>query len=129
VAAPEPVSPGLSQERLEEFRAGWRDRREQRERELSGRREQALAGAHRAAALLREEYGATRVLLYGSLAHGHFHERSDVDLLVWGIPHATFFHAWFEAEGACPGFALSLVQAEGAAEALVTDAERYGIPL
>jgi len=129
VPSGQPGSPSISPERLEEFRAGWRARREQRERDLAGRREQALAGAYRAAALLREEYGATRVLLYGSLAHGHFHERSDVDLLVWGVPYEAFFHAWFEAEGACPGFALSLVQAEGAAEALVADAERYGIPL
>ncbi|GAC1537050.1 MAG: hypothetical protein NVS3B10_01290 [Polyangiales bacterium] len=43
------------------------------------------AGAARAAALLVARLGATEVVLFGSVARGVVHERSDVDLAVWGV--------------------------------------------
>lgn len=44
------------------------------------------AGAQAAAEALAREVGATRVALFGSLVRGAIHERSDVDLAVWGVP-------------------------------------------
>ncbi|MFL5311966.1 MAG: nucleotidyltransferase family protein [Myxococcales bacterium] len=36
--------------------------------------------------MLADEFGATRVVLFGSHARGHATETSDVDLLVYGVP-------------------------------------------
>lgn len=47
----------------------------------------------RLAACLRERYGATRIILFGSLAQGRFHEDSDIDLAVAGIEPGRFFFA------------------------------------
>lgn len=50
--------------------------------------------AKRAARLLTESFGATRVVAFGSLAHREsFHRWSDVDLAVWGIPADQFYRA------------------------------------
>jgi len=38
--------------------------------------------------------GAERVWLFGSLAHGDVHERSDIDLAVEGLRPGTFFDAY-----------------------------------
>ena len=35
---------------------------------------------------LAARYGAQRLVLYGSRARGDFHERSDIDLAVYGMP-------------------------------------------
>ncbi len=44
------------------------------------RRSDLLEAAERAAAMLRDEFGATRVWRFGSLDRAWFHEGSDVDL-------------------------------------------------
>lgn len=54
--------------------------------ELSARRDALRHSAGRAAELLRTRFGATRVILFGSLAWGGFHAGSDVDLAAEGIP-------------------------------------------
>ena len=57
--------------------------------------EQRRAAAWSTARLLREEFGATRVVAFGSLAHGAwFGPRSDIDLAVEGIPPQVFWRAW-----------------------------------
>lgn len=60
-----------------------RAERRLRDREL--RRTRLRQAAATAAQLLREEFGATRVLLFGSLLRAWFHEASDVDLACEGI--------------------------------------------
>lgn len=37
-------------------------------------------------AALAAQYGAQRLVLYGSRARGDFHDRSDIDLAVYGMP-------------------------------------------
>ena len=46
-----------------------------------------MSAASEAADLLKREYGATRVVLYGSLAHGAWWSAtSDIDLAAEGTP-------------------------------------------
>lgn len=65
-------------------------------------------------ALLKNRFGAKRVILFGSLAgQGVWHEQSDLDLAVEGLPPADFFKAY----AACskllpPGLELDLVPLE-----------------
>lgn len=40
---------------------------------------------YRQIAKVCRQYGATKVLLYGSRAHGDHRQRSDIDLAVYGI--------------------------------------------
>ncbi len=75
---------GVTPEQMAIYREGARRRRLREQQKLARRRERALALARRAAALLREDFGAERVMLFGSLAReGVFDTRSDVDLAVY----------------------------------------------
>jgi len=80
------------------------------------RQVQALKAAQECARLLKEQFGARRVILFGSLAgQGPWHEGSDIDLAVEGIPPEDFFRAY----AACgdllpPGIELDLIPLEDA---------------
>ena len=57
-------------------------------------REALIAQARAAAKILREQFGATRVTLFGSLAHqAWFSSDSDVDIMVEGIG-TDYWKAW-----------------------------------
>jgi predicted nucleotidyltransferase len=44
--------------------------------------------------LLKEDFGATRVAVFGSLVQPRlFHSRSDIDLAVWGLPESDYYGA------------------------------------
>jgi len=49
--------------------------------------------ARAAAAVLRTDFGATRVFAFGSLVRGGMHEDSDVDLAVEGLAPGRYFEA------------------------------------
>lgn len=69
-----------------DYQRGWRVREAQRTARLRALAEQARAEAVRLAHLLAAEFGATRVILFGSLAHGDpTREEFDIDLAVEGI--------------------------------------------
>lgn len=78
---------------VEPYLAYWRQR-QTLERSRCGRGAvRARADAACIAAMLRREFGATRVLLFGSLAQNRFLLDSDIDLAVAGLPASTFFSA------------------------------------
>ncbi len=63
-----------------------RQRRRQTMRRREARYQRAWQLAREAAQLLRREYGATRVVVFGSLLRpSMFDERSDVDIAAWGL--------------------------------------------
>lgn len=69
-----------------EYRRGWRVREAQRRAHLRALDEQARVEAARLANLLAVEFGATRVILFGSLARDDpAREEFDIDLAVEGI--------------------------------------------
>lgn len=74
------------------YRATARRRLEQEEKELAVRRERPWETARRAAKLLKEDFGAQRVVVFGSLLRPKcFNKWSDVDIAAWGIgPEDTF---------------------------------------
>ena len=49
-------------------------------------------------AMLAQQYGARRLVLFGSRARGDHHERSDIDLAVYGMPEQNRGTFWLEAE-------------------------------
>ncbi|MFZ5911653.1 MAG: nucleotidyltransferase family protein [Chloroflexota bacterium] len=63
-----------------------RKRRMETRVEVAARRRRALTVARKAAKLLKEKFGAKKVILFGSLARrGGFTRFSDIDLAVRGV--------------------------------------------
>jgi predicted nucleotidyltransferase len=85
---------GLTQKEMETYRAAARRRLEQEQHELEQKEKRAWELAHWATALLRERFGASRVVVFGSLVHkGSFSPWSDVDIAAWGIRLEDTFRA------------------------------------
>jgi predicted nucleotidyltransferase len=95
--------------------------------ELARRRREALKEAHRIARLLRNEYKAQKVVLFGSLARaGVFTRWSDIDLAAWGIPAERFYAAVAAATGCSAHFRVDLVDADDCRPALREAIEKEG---
>jgi predicted nucleotidyltransferase len=84
----------VTPEEMAVYRATARRRWEREQQALAQRRERAWELARQAARLLKEQFGATRVVVFGSLVHeGCFTPWSDVDIAAWGIAPADTFRA------------------------------------
>lgn len=84
--------------------------------ELAGKRKKKLiAIAKECAKLLKDNYKVERVFLIGSLATGFIHERSDIDLVVVGLPSKLYIKALTELYDLLPpGIELNLIPYEDA---------------
>ena len=95
-----------------------------------GRRQQAWEVAQVAADMLRREFGAERVVVFGSLAHAAwFTSRSDIDLMAWGIPPDKFYRAVAAVSRLSPDFKVDLLDPETAGADLRQRIEQEGIQL
>ena len=113
----------------EELQA-YRPDREPDERLETELRERAWEVTRAAARLLRETFGATRVVVFGSLAHrAWFNLWSDIDLVAWGIPADQFYRAVAAVTGLSPDFRVDLVDLETCRPAMRRFIEREGIDL
>ncbi len=105
-------------------------REERRRLALAERLQRAQEVAVTAAHLLQEQYGATKVVLYGSVAHGYgFHAESDIDLAVEGIVPAQFWRVWASLDPIDPSFEINLVAVEEATPRLLKVLKTEGVPL
>lgn len=79
-------------EEIAVYRATAQKRRQEKQPELDRRREAAWQAARLAAEVLKEQFKATRVVVFGSVARGvGFTRWSDVDVAAWGLaPEDTF---------------------------------------
>ncbi len=112
------------------YQRSARQREERRLRALAERRERARQVAQAAAQVLRERYGATQVILFGSVAHGQgFHPESDIDLAVEAIAPADFWRAWAALDPIDPSFEINLIAVEEASSSLQTVLDAEGVVL
>jgi uncharacterized protein len=80
---------------------------------LDARWERAKQLASDAAELLRCEFSANKILLFGSLLERSWITPwSDIDLAVWGIPQEHFFAAVAAVTGLSTEFKIDLVDTE-----------------
>ena len=108
----------------------YRPVREPDEQQVIARWERALKIAHVAAGLLREEFGATRVVGFGSVAHrAWFTPQSDIDVAAWDIPADQFYRAVAAVTGLSSEFAVDLVDPQGCRPAIRLRIEREGMEL
>lgn len=121
---------GLTQEEMETYRAAARRRQDQEQQELAQREKRAWELARRAAALLRERFGASRVMVFGSLVHeGCFSPWSDVDLAAWGIRPEDTFRAIGAVMDIDAEIELNLVDVDTCSASLLVAIEREGVEL
>ncbi len=121
----------IPKDKMEAYRRSARQRSAERTRRLGDLRKRAMAVARRGADLLKKEYGADAVYLFGSLAEepSVFDERSDVDLAVRGLDEAVYYRAVSRLLDLDHAFDVDLVQLETAPEGLVTKIETEGARL
>ena len=94
---------------------------------VEARRVCALALAQTASQLLKEQFGAQRVALFGSiLTPTFFHERSDIDLAVWGLNERLYLRALGRLLDLDPNFEFDLVEFEVAAPRLQASIQKEG---
>ena len=105
----------LPPESLKKYRPleAMRRRKTAKRLDVSRRRRRASLTARKAAKLLRNEFGAQKVIAFGSLIrHGDFTLWSDIDIAAKGIPPARFFEAVGAVTGMSAEFKIDLIDLE-----------------
>ena len=120
----------ISEQAMARYRQAAQAREVAQQRATEQRRQLAWAVARQAASLLRESFGASRVIAFGSLVHGAwFGAHSDIDLAVEGVLPAAFWRAWAALDRIDPSFEIDLVALESASEQLRAEIMDHGVVL
>lgn len=112
------------------YRETVRRRQQMRQRARAERLARAWEVARQAAELLTGEFGATRVIVFGSLAHGRwFTERSDIDLAAVNLRAEDYLVAVARLQDLSAEFAIDLVAWECCRPELRAIIEAEGIEI
>ncbi len=103
----------IAPEQMAAYRLTATKREEARLQNLQSRRSQGIAISQQAAELLKQ-WGATRVVLFGSILGEYFHETSDLDLAVQDLPEHLYFRAVAQLQD-ISNFTIDLVEINYAA--------------
>jgi predicted nucleotidyltransferase len=110
--------------------AAIRRRQASPDRQAQERWEQAQQLAREAARRLRDQFGAQRVVLFGSAVERTLFTRyCDVDLAAWNIPPDRFYDAVAAVTSLSAEIAVDLVDPDQCPATLRTVIEREGIEL
>lgn len=97
---------------------------------LSKRYVAAWDVAKKASTILKDYYGAQKVVVFGSLtSRCSFNRWSDIDLAAWGIPDEKFYAAVGAVTGLTTEFKIDLVDAEECRMSLRKAIEDKGIEI
>ena len=122
----------LSREELRSYRPWLNMERHRKDPEVAIRRDDAWKVARVAAGLLKKRFGATRVVVFGSLARKTvFTQWSDIDLAVWGIAPEEYYSAAGAAMdiGLDKGIRVDVVDPGDCGQQFLEDIEQEGIDL
>jgi uncharacterized protein len=114
---------------LSSYVEGWRMRERARQREETEWRARIAARLPQVVRMLAEDFGATRVLLFGSLARGAAEPGSDVDLLVDGLPLELLVAATVRADRLLAEASADLVPADRVRPEVLSRALAEGVLL
>lgn len=113
------MTTALTPEQLATYSRTMRRRAAEGQERRERRREAAWALAREATGLLRERYGATTVVAFGSLVEGtHFSDRSDIDLAATGLRPGDQYAALGRLLTLSPDFEFDLVDLDACAAGL-----------
>jgi predicted nucleotidyltransferase len=119
----------LTPEEQKKYAAGWRKRRQADEHRLQEQHTTLLDRASRVASLMRERFGAEKIILFGSVATGRVWAHSDLDLAVLGLPQEQYLEAFWEASELARPFQLDLLLMESASVSLRRRLEQEGVEI
>ncbi len=118
----------ISPDMMARYQATARRREQERERARKARHARAWEVAHAAAAMLKKEFGATRVVAFGSLLdEERFSEWSDIDLAAWDVE--DYFLAVARLQDLNPDFKIDLVAVPHCNPTLLERIKREGVEL
>lgn len=110
---------------MRRYRKAAREREAAQRILLAQRHKRAMELAYQAAAILKQDFGASRVVVFGSLVHtGRFHWKSDIDLAVWDVQQ--YFRAVARLLDLDPEFEFDLVPVEDARPGILAVIEQEG---
>ncbi len=120
----------ISEEKMAAYRLTARKRWLQEGQQLNQRKEEAWVVAKQAAVLLKNEFGITQVILYGSLVNDDFfHARSDVDLAVRGLDEKLYYRAVARLLFLSSTIEVDLARIEEVSDTLRITIEKEGIAI
>lgn len=120
----------VSPDKLDQYRRTAARREKVRVAKIKPRMEKAWKIARKAAKVLREQYHAERVAVFGSLLHeSRFTEWSDVDIAAWGIAPDQTFRAIGTVMDLDPSFEINLVDVNTCTPSLLKAIEKEAIDL
>lgn len=94
------------------------------------RRIKALNVAQKAASILRKQFHAKKVVMFGSITCPEiFTIWSDIDLAVWGIEPDDFFSAVASVTGLTSEFKIDLVDPETCREPIKDSIQKFGVEI
>ncbi|MCL1494201.1 MAG: nucleotidyltransferase domain-containing protein [Pseudanabaena sp. Salubria-1] len=95
-----------------------RKKEQARQESLKHLQSRGIETAKQAARILRQEFGATRVVLFGSMLQPKIHADSDIDLAVWNLTKSDYFQAVGKLQGLSE-FLIDLIEADNASDYIV----------
>lgn len=108
----------------------WRDKLNNEKADIEDRRVRALRKAKDCAEVLKKEFGATRVILYGSVLHPDiFTLHSDIDLAVEGVKESEFYYAGARVDAVAGDIPVDLTPLEDTKPYILKSIEEEGIIL
>lgn len=120
----------ITKEQMIIYRAAAQARSQAKERKLELIYNAGWELARAAAKLLKEEFGADRVVIFGSMLYQKcIHIHSDVDLVVWGMPDRLYYRAVSRILDINPEIPVDLLQGEYLPKYLLTAIQQQGVEL
>ena len=117
-------------EKLAIYRRTARRRQAEEKQRVHERFRRAWHAAEAGAALLKAEYGASHVVVFGSLVDERlFHHHSDIDLAAWDIDPDEYLRALADLLSPAYEFSFDLVLVEEASPTLRATIEQDGVEL
>ncbi len=120
----------ISETDMAVYRASAEKQWLEEEQQLSMRYDRAWIFAHKASDMLKKQFGAERVAVFGSLVHKElFHQNSDIDLAVWGMKEKEYFRAVSGLMDLDSEISADLVMTEDAQPSLYARIKAEGIEI
>jgi predicted nucleotidyltransferase len=120
----------VSKQKMDVYKATASRRLKREQEQLALCYSQKWALAKRAARLLKEQFGAQRVVAFGSITQKElFHLCSDLDIAVWGLDEKKYYRAVAKLLEIDPAQRLDLIRIEDARDSLRSVINQEGILL
>lgn len=118
----------ISKEELQAIRETWERRQASKASYNAQRKVQARRYAREAAALLKDKYGVSKVILFGSLARDDvFDAHSDIDLFLEGwSDESKYWHMLADVKGVVGSFPVNIVTERDVQPSLMEAIRREG---